>query len=110
MEIEIVTAKKKLSKTLIKQMNEITLDELEEASVMGYINDIDAQTPRIILFETDRFEYRIGHWNWRLGVSKLYRPWKGSFVREKQFNKPEDCKRYHELLQEAKSQSIQIYV
>ena len=112
MEIEIVTAKKKLSKSYVKQMNEVTLDELEEASVLGYINDLDAQTSRVMLFETDRFEYRIGRWDWKhnADTSKIYRNLKGHWVQEKRFKSPEDAKRYYELLQDFKQQSIQIYI
>ena len=44
MEIELITTKKKLSKSIIKQMNEASIDDMEHAVKKGksmfYVNDV----------------------------------------------------------------------
>jgi len=107
MEIEIVTTKKKLTKSLIQQMREIQLEELETANVLGFIND----NPIIILLELDRFEYRKMYWHWdRSGNNDISRRVKGRYITRKHFKAMGDRDRYLSKLDEFKKESVQIYI
>ncbi len=106
MEIEIVTTKKKLTKSLIQQMREIQLDEIMNANVLGFIND----NPVIILLELNRFEYRKMYIGWKPSSTYcLYRKL-GKYTVEKKFKEEEHCKLYYDKMCEFKQEAIQIYI
>ena len=111
MEIDIVTTKKKLTKSIINQMQELKLDEIDDdVNVLGFVNNFDTNKTRIIIVELRMFDYRIVYWNWRLGTTKLYRDLKRNWVVEKIFKTQQDTLKYFNALQEYKKYSEQIYI
>lgn len=107
MEIEIVTTKKKLTKSIIEQMREIKLEELENANVLGFV----MFNPIVILLEIDRFEYRKMYWHWnRSGITHLYRTIKGRYTVDKPFKTENERDLYFTKLEEFKDEAVQIYI
>jgi hypothetical protein len=105
-EIEIVTTKKKLTKAFIDQMREITLDELDNASVLGFVNI----NPSILLLELGRFEYRKIYWHWyKSGKEYMYRKL-GKWTVEEKFSSEENRDKYIAKLSEFKKEAVQIYI
>ncbi len=106
MEIEIVTTKKKLTKSLIAQIPHVKLDELENVNVLGHVI-LDCT---IILFEIDRFEYRKAYWHWfKSGTKDIYRR-VGKFTYTREYNSESDRDLFLSKLEEFKKESIQIYI
>ena len=110
MEIEIVTTKKKLTKSIVSQMQNLSLSEIDNVNVIGFVNNIDVNSPRVLILEIDRFEYRKVYWDWRLGTKSLYRNLKGHWIQKKEFKSEDDCRKYYNAIQEYKKQAVQIYI
>lgn len=107
MEIEIVTTKKKLTKSIIEQMREVNIEEIENANVLGFV----MLNPIVILLELDRFEYRKMYWHWnRRGTTHLYRTIKGRYTVDKPFKTEEERDLYFAKLNELKDDAVQIYI
>lgn len=107
MEIEIVTTKKKLTKSFIEQMREILLDEIDNASVIGFVNI----NPIVIILEINRFEYRKIYWNWfKSGTNHIRRTVKRKFTTEKCFKTEQDRDKYMQKLNEFKNEAVQVYI
>ena len=106
MEIEIVTTKKKLTKSLIAQIPHVKVSELDNATVLGYV----ALDQTVILLEVGRFEYRKVYWGWRKsGVKDInLRVGRGSYTREYSSETERDL--FLSKLEEFKKESIQIYI
>lgn len=106
MEIEIVTTKKKLTKSIIEQIPHIKLEELENANILGHVI-LDYTT---ILFEIDRFEYRKAYWHWfKSGTKDICRR-VGRYTQTREYNSESDRDLFMSKLEEFKKQSVQIYV
>lgn len=106
MEIEIVTTKKKLTKSLVRQMREIKLSEMDTANVLGFVND----NPVLIILEIDRFEYRKIHWHWyRGGESSIYCK-VGKYTLQNTFKTGDEADKYILKLNEFRNEAVQIYI
>jgi len=107
MEIEIVTTKKKLTKSIIEQTREIKLEEIENANVLGFV----MLNPIVILLKIDRFEYRKIYWHWRKsGNTDLCRTVKGRYNVDKLFKTEDERNKYFLKLEEFKKDAVQIYI
>jgi hypothetical protein len=111
MEIEIVTTKRKLNKHIVKQMQELKPEEIsDEVEVIGYVCNIEPNTPKLLIVQLQRFDYRIVHWNWRLGTTNLYRNLRKGWVCEMKLNDADKALKYYEAVQEYKKYAEQIYL
>ncbi len=110
MEIEILTTKKKLTKSLLKQMHELGIGELKDGvEVLGYINNIDKVYPRVFLIKTRNNEYRIAHYFWnksKVEPEKIVRD--GGF--NKQFSSEKNCDEYYDFIVAWRGVAKQIYI
>ena len=64
MEIEIVTTKKKLSQSIIKQLARISYEELEGAECLGYVLNIVKDTYKAYIIKLANGEYRMLEYSW----------------------------------------------
>ena len=110
MEIEIVTTKKKLTKSIIKQISEVSFDELRLCKIMGYVNSADLYNSRIIILKYGTSEYRKAYCNWNLGKEKLYRSLDGNWNQVKKFEDEDTCNKYYDTIVRFKNQATQIYI
>lgn len=66
-EIQIVTTKKKLSKSLLQQIKTASIDNFKSLKALGHLSNIDNERGYICLFELEKNgvkEYRILRSNW----------------------------------------------
>ena len=111
MEIEIVTTKKKLTKSIVNQMLELKFKELDNATVLGFVINVSPTKGKVLILEIDRFEYRIAYCNWKFWeTTSLTRPYKNRYTTEWTFDNKEDCKKYFDAIQAFKEEAIQIYI
>ena len=64
MEIEIVTTKKKLSASIIKQFARISYEELEGAECLGYVLNILKDVYKTYIIKLANGEYRMLEYSW----------------------------------------------
>lgn len=64
MEIEIVTTKKKISATLIRQFKRISLSEITGAECLGYVINIVKDTYKAYIIRLSNGEYRMLEYSW----------------------------------------------
>jgi hypothetical protein len=64
MEIEIVTTKKKLSASIIKQFSRISYEEMEGAECLGYVLNIVKDTYKAFIIKLANGEYRMLEYSW----------------------------------------------
>ncbi len=64
MEIEIVTTKKKISQSIIKQMARISYEEMEGAECLGYVLNIVKDTYKAYIIKLANGEYRMLEYAW----------------------------------------------
>lgn len=64
MEIEIVTTKKKISQSIIKQMARISYEEMEGAECLGYVLNIVKDTYKAFIIKLANGEYRMLEYSW----------------------------------------------
>lgn len=110
MEIEIVTTKRKLTKSIINQMQEIKFKEIDNVNVLGFVIGASPTKRKVLILEVDRFEYRIAYCNWKKWDTELTRPYKNRFSAEKVFKDKESCAKYYYAIEEFKKQAVQIYI
>lgn len=78
MEIEIVTTKKKLSASIIKQMARISYEEMEGAECLGYVLNIVKDTYKAYIIKLANGEYRMLEYSWyhMVDSTKVYKRYK----------------------------------
>lgn len=109
MQIEIVTTKKKLSKSLINQMQSATVPAMQEGTVLGYIINANKYNYKTILVEYDGRYYTAPH-NWTKGDTSVYRRI-GKYSTSKKFSSALDCDNWWRAYQKiVKSAVTQIYI
>lgn len=64
MEIEIVTTKKKLTASIIKQFARISYEELEGAECLGYVLNILKNVYKTYIIKLANGEYRMLEYSW----------------------------------------------
>lgn len=64
MEIEIVTTKKKLSVSIVKQLARISVGEINGAECIGYVLNIQKNTHKTYLIKLANGEYRMLEYSW----------------------------------------------
>lgn len=106
MEIEVLTTKKKLNKALINQMFEVSVEELPEASPLGFV--IVDRYPTIIL-KLKNGDYRRCFMDWKDGGDHLYRR-TGRFTMVKKFPFQSSYEIYIKYLRLFKENIKQIYI
>ena len=110
MEIEIVTTKKKLSSSIIKQFARISYEEIEGAECLGYVLNIVKDTYKAYLIKLTNGEYRMLEYSWYAydGYTKIYRRVKrGS--QQIELNEESHAQRFVSFLKECEKSS-QIFI
>lgn len=94
MQIEIVTTKKKLTKSILSQMPEADTLQMSNGKVLGYIMNSVKDTYKVFLIESN-LNYYILPANLHKGgnVKKVYRKL-GKWTRHKEFATEEACNDY----------------
>lgn len=109
MEIEITTTKKKLTKSIINQMQTPSIFEMNEGNVLGYMIRVKKNSFKTILIEYNS-KYFVISSNWNQGVTMVSHKVK-SWFEKIELSTPEKCQAwwdaYQRVLSEAKTQ---IYV
>ena len=108
MEIEIVTAKKKLTKSLVNQMQQATLQVLKFGEPLGYVVGVVKNTYKALLIKYDADYYMIPM-NYTKGEKTVYRKI-GKWSSRVSFETPEDCDIWWEAYQKIKEVVNQIYI
>lgn len=86
MEIELVTTKKKLTKSLVAQMQGATLEVLQYGFVLGYMIQVKKEEYKTILIRHDGKYYTIAG-NWLIGADcGVYRVTKGHWSTSLKFD------------------------
>ncbi len=88
MQIEIITTKKKLTKALINQMHQASLEVLQQGTVLGYLINVKKDAHKIVLIEHEN-EYYIIEANWTLGELSVVRKI-GRYSQAKKFKTTQD--------------------
>jgi len=109
MEIEIVTAKQKLSKSLINQMQEATPMALKRGTVLGYMINVRKTEHKTILLKYDGQYYAISA-EWYQGEKAAHRK-VGKWTFQKTFDAPELLSNWWEDYTRALNEAVdQIYI
>jgi hypothetical protein len=110
MDVEILTSKKRLTKSIVNQMQYIRFDELKTAKLLGYVNNLDKNTSRMLLFVTEEGEYKKAFWDWQVsGNFHVIRP-NGRYTMECKFSTTHYRDMFYNMIQEAKNNAKQIYL
>ena len=109
MEIEIITAKKKLTKSLVSQMMQIKFNELDNVRVLGFVIGVVKNKERVLILEVSRCEYRVAYCNWRMWDESMLPRNKNRYVNVG-CDSVRDCKKYYEQMELFKDMAIQIYM
>jgi len=109
MKIEIITTKKKLTKSLVNQMQRANLNVLKDGTPLGYIINGKRGVYRVILIEYLGLYYIIeGDWNKR--DKSVTRPI-GRYYQYKKFDTSEQCGTWWSFYQLILAKAIdQIYI
>lgn len=109
MEIEIVTTKKKLSKSIVNQMREASIFELQLGTAMGFLINVRKGIYKAILIQCEG-EFFVVSANYTKGKIYIYRKiGKRSFSRK--FDSPELCDSWRGFYQKRMSEAVdQIFV
>ena len=112
MEIEVFTTKKRLTKSILKQMSEPTIEELEKAKCLGFVNVSHSNSQSNLLLQVSLFNYRITGTNWKKQGNTIYKKGVGIFDKkdEKRFKNPKEAERFFELIEAFKRNAEQIYI
>ena len=89
MEVEIVTTKKKLTKSIINQMRRPSLETMKNGDVLGYLIGIVKNVPRAFLIHNDG-KYFVLESNWTKGETSVYRSI-GKWSQAKRFESAAMC-------------------
>ena len=109
MEIEIVTTKKKLTKSLINQMRQANLNVLKCGKPLGFVIGIIKDNYKAILIEYDSDYYVISA-NYTKGDTSVYRKI-GRWSSKIGFETSEVCNEWWEAYQSVKEKAAtQIYI
>jgi len=109
MQIEIITTKKKLTKSLINQMQRASLDVLKDGTSLGYIINGKKGVYSIILIEhLGLYNFIEGNWGKRSeSVSRQI----GKYFQSIKFNTSEECTIWWNYYKKRLDQAInQIYI
>ncbi len=109
MEIEIITTKKKLTRSIVNQMFRASNKIIMCGEPVGFIVNVVKNTPKAILIQHGG-NYYIMSSNYEKASQRVYR-YSGKRIRERTFDTPEQCNlwwdRYQKVLKLA---SNQIYI
>jgi len=109
MEIEIITTKKKLSKSIVNQMREATMVSLKSGTAIGYLINVRKELHKAILIKYDN-EFFIIPTNYVKGKASVYRKM-GKWSQSRKFETPEACNSWWSFYQARMREAInQIYV
>ena len=109
MEIEIVTTKKKLTKSLLNQMRHATFEVMKDGKPHGFVIGVVKNNYRAILIEYDADYYVISA-NYTKGDTSVYRKI-GRWSSKIGFETPEVCNEWWEAYQAVKEKAkSQIYI
>jgi len=104
MQIEIVTTKKKLTKSFINQMHRANIEVMKQGNVLGYLINVNKDAYKIILIQHEN-DYYIIESNWVLGKLAVYRKI-GKWTQKKEFKTTQDklnwWTAYQKVLENAK--------
>ena len=107
MEIEILTTKKKLNKSLVNQFSHADSNVIKNGVALGFVINIIKDSYKALLIKCGE-EYFYFPTNWTKGTTNIYRHTSGRFSVEKKFDDAEKCDlfwaSYQELLSSAKDQ------
>ena len=108
MEIEILTTKKKLSKSIINQMFVATTDTVMHGIKLGYVVNVRKNMGKALLI-SHMENYYVFPTNWKKHWKCITRNvGKGSL--EKKFDTADDCNRFWDAYQEILKNVQQIYI
>jgi len=108
-EIEIITAKKKLSKSIVNQMRQAHTVVLKFGTSLGYMIGVKKGAYRTILIQYDKEFFTIPD-NYTKGDTKVYRK-TGKWTQTKEFETHEECTTWWEAYQERLQDACnQIYI
>lgn len=109
MEIEIITTKKKLSKSLINQMQGPSILTLEFGTGLGYLINVCKDSYKVLLIRRDN-EFFILPMNWEKGKMSVYRRI-GKWSQTRNFESEADCNSWWNFYQARMREAIdQIYI
>ena len=110
MEIEIVTTKKKLTKSIISQMRGAGLEQLKNGKVLGYVIGVLKENYKAMIIEYES-DYYIISCNYTKGESTaaMYRKI-GKWSNKIRFNNFEERDEFWEYYTKAVNQAKHIYI
>lgn len=112
MEIEIITTKKKLSKSIINQMEFVGNDhkKFKHYKVLGYFRNIVKHVPECAIIKTDR--YILVPLNYTKGSNSVYRRLKSTWTLTLDLKNTQDCDIWYAQYERIKGQCVdnQIYI
>lgn len=109
MEIEIITTKKKLTKSIVNQMQCPSLSILKEGIALGFMIGIVKHQFKTILIQNNKKYYIIAT-NYVQGATTVYRRYKG-WSQKIEFKTPELCNEWWDVYQTLIDKTIdQIYI
>lgn len=115
MDIIIKTTKKKLSRSLVNQMNSATLDDMREGNLLGYLINVRKGEHKVLLIENNG-KYSILTCGWHSpdeinGVREKYVERKGrGWQQRRKFKTVELRKEFMRLYRTAMIRAEQIYI
>ena len=89
MEIEIITTKKKLTKSIVKQMFRANLKKIEEYRVLGHVTGASKRCFTELLLEKNG-EYYTLETGWKKAQQNFYRSF-GKYTITYKFDSEEEC-------------------
>ncbi len=110
MDIEIITTKKKLTKSILEQMpSGETTPILSNCEVLGYLLGVVKYNHKAVLIKSET-DYYILNTSWKKSDAVIYRSI-GSSMGTKIFNSECECNIFWDLLQEVISRAVKhIYI
>jgi len=108
MEIEIITTKKKLSKSIINQMPAANKFELKNGIVLGYVLGIvkDSFKTGIILFDNEYYVFAL---NWKCGEKTVYRK-VGRYSSSIEFSCETECQEWWKFYVKARDEALKTHI
>lgn len=95
MEIEIVIAKKKLTKSMINQMEEASMATIKSGKSLGYLCGVRKNIPKVILIQQDK-TFTVLPCNYSKSETSVYRRI-GKWTISKKFKTSEECQVWWDL-------------
>jgi len=108
MEIEIITTKKKLTKSIISQMRAANLTQIKNGEVLGYVIGAMKDNYRAIIIKYEKDYYTISA-NYTKGEISIYRKI-GKWSQARKFETKEECDIFWKYYQNILSQAEHIYI